>query len=90
MLEVNLTTPMHLSALAAQKMVRAGGGSIVNIASVQGPDQRRLQGRPGQPNPLTGPGFGLHEHPGKCGGPWGDHHRKLHALEMSENPEEVA
>lgn len=36
MLEVNLTTPMHLSALAAQKMVRAGGGSIVNIASVQG------------------------------------------------------
>ena len=35
-LEVNLTAPMHLSALAAQKMQKVGGGAIVNIASVQG------------------------------------------------------
>jgi NAD(P)-dependent dehydrogenase (short-subunit alcohol dehydrogenase family) len=35
-LEVNLTAPMHLSALAAREMVRAGGGAIVNVASVQG------------------------------------------------------
>lgn len=34
--EVNLTAPMHLSALAARKMVKSGGGSIVNLASVQG------------------------------------------------------
>lgn len=34
--EVNLTAPMHLSALAARKMVKSGGGSIVNVASVQG------------------------------------------------------
>ncbi|GEM87014.1 SDR family NAD(P)-dependent oxidoreductase [Meiothermus granaticius] len=35
-LEVNLTAPMHLSALAAREMAKAGGGSIVNLASVQG------------------------------------------------------
>jgi len=35
-LEVNLTTPMHLSALAAREMVKSGGGAIVNVASVQG------------------------------------------------------
>jgi len=35
-LEVNLTAPMHLSALAAPHMARAGGGAIVNVASVQG------------------------------------------------------
>lgn len=35
-LEVNLTAPMHLSALAAQKMRKVGGGAIVNVASVQG------------------------------------------------------
>ncbi|RDI94501.1 SDR family NAD(P)-dependent oxidoreductase [Meiothermus sp. QL-1] len=35
-LEVNLTAPMHLSALAAREMAKAGGGAIVNIASVQG------------------------------------------------------
>jgi len=35
-LEVNLTAPMHLCALAAPVMARGGGGSIVNVASVQG------------------------------------------------------
>lgn len=35
-LQVNLTAPMHLSALAASAMVKSGGGAIVNIASVQG------------------------------------------------------
>jgi NAD(P)-dependent dehydrogenase (short-subunit alcohol dehydrogenase family) len=35
-LEVNLTAPMHLSALAAPLMARGGGGAIVNVASVQG------------------------------------------------------
>ncbi len=35
-LEVNLTAPMHLSALAAREMVKSGGGAIVNVASVQG------------------------------------------------------
>jgi len=35
-LDVNLTAPMHLSALAAREMVKGGGGAIVNIASVQG------------------------------------------------------
>lgn len=35
-LEVNLTAPMHLSALAAREMVKTGGGAIVNVASVQG------------------------------------------------------
>ncbi|RIH85370.1 SDR family NAD(P)-dependent oxidoreductase [Calidithermus roseus] len=35
-LEVNLTAPMHLSALAAREMNKNGGGAIVNIASVQG------------------------------------------------------
>jgi len=35
-LEVNLTAPMHLSALAARRMQRVGGGAIVNVASVQG------------------------------------------------------
>ncbi|WP_370444429.1 SDR family NAD(P)-dependent oxidoreductase [Meiothermus sp. Pnk-1] len=35
-LEVNLTAPMHLSALAAREMAKAGGGAIVNVASVQG------------------------------------------------------
>ncbi|AFV75495.1 dehydrogenase of unknown specificity, short-chain alcohol dehydrogenase like protein [Thermus oshimai JL-2] len=35
-LEVNLTAPMHLSALAARRMMRVGGGAIVNVASVQG------------------------------------------------------
>lgn len=35
-LEVNLTAPMHLSALAARWMMRLGGGAIVNVASVQG------------------------------------------------------
>ncbi len=35
-LEVNLTAPMHLSALAARAMHRVGGGAIVNVASVQG------------------------------------------------------
>jgi NAD(P)-dependent dehydrogenase (short-subunit alcohol dehydrogenase family) len=35
-LEVNLTAPMHLSALSAREMVKNGGGAIVNIASVQG------------------------------------------------------
>lgn len=35
-LEVNLTAPMHLSALAAKEMVKAGGGAVVNVASVQG------------------------------------------------------
>ena len=35
-LEVNLTAPMHLSALAAREMARLGGGAIVNVASVQG------------------------------------------------------
>lgn len=33
-LEVNLTAPMHLSALAAQRM--RDGGAIVHVASVQG------------------------------------------------------
>ena len=35
-LEVNLTAPMHLSALAAREMRKVGGGAIVNVASVQG------------------------------------------------------
>jgi NAD(P)-dependent dehydrogenase (short-subunit alcohol dehydrogenase family) len=35
-LEVNLTAPMHLSALAAREMGKVGGGAIVNVASVQG------------------------------------------------------
>ncbi len=35
-LEVNLTAPMHLSALAAREMQKVGGGAIVNVASVQG------------------------------------------------------
>jgi NAD(P)-dependent dehydrogenase (short-subunit alcohol dehydrogenase family) len=35
-LEVNLTAPMHLSALAAREMSKSGAGAIVNIASVQG------------------------------------------------------
>jgi NAD(P)-dependent dehydrogenase (short-subunit alcohol dehydrogenase family) len=35
-LEVNLTTPMHLSGLAARFMAPNGGGAIINIASVQG------------------------------------------------------
>lgn len=35
-LEVNLTAPMHLSALAAREMAKTGGGAIVNVASVQG------------------------------------------------------
>ena len=35
-LEVNLTAPMHLAALAAPVMARGGGGAIVNVASVQG------------------------------------------------------
>lgn len=35
-LEVNLTAPMHLSALAAREMVKSGGGAVVNVASVQG------------------------------------------------------
>jgi len=35
-LEVNLTAPMHLAALAAPVMAQHGGGAIVNVASVQG------------------------------------------------------
>ncbi|MDM7324039.1 MAG: SDR family oxidoreductase, partial [Thermus sp.] len=35
-LEVNLTAPMHLSALAAREMGKVGGGAVVNVASVQG------------------------------------------------------
>jgi NAD(P)-dependent dehydrogenase (short-subunit alcohol dehydrogenase family) len=35
-LEVNLTAPMHLAALAAREMGKVGGGAIVNVASVQG------------------------------------------------------
>jgi NAD(P)-dependent dehydrogenase (short-subunit alcohol dehydrogenase family) len=35
-LEVNLTAPMHLSALAAREMRKVGGGAIVQVASVQG------------------------------------------------------
>jgi NAD(P)-dependent dehydrogenase (short-subunit alcohol dehydrogenase family) len=33
---VNLTAPMHLSALAAREMRKVGGGAIVQVASVQG------------------------------------------------------
>ena len=35
-LEVNLTAPMHLSALVVREMRKVGGGAIVNVASVQG------------------------------------------------------
>lgn len=35
-LELNLVAPFHLSQLAARHMLAAGGGSIVNIASVLG------------------------------------------------------
>ncbi|RIH82149.1 Dihydroanticapsin 7-dehydrogenase [Calidithermus terrae] len=35
-LDVNLTAPMHLSALAAREMSKNAGGAIVNVASVQG------------------------------------------------------
>ena len=35
-LDVNLTGPMHLSAVAAPVMAQGGGGAIVNVASVQG------------------------------------------------------
>jgi NAD(P)-dependent dehydrogenase (short-subunit alcohol dehydrogenase family) len=35
-LDVNLTAPMHLSALASREMAKTGGGAIVNVASVQG------------------------------------------------------
>ncbi|WP_457632507.1 SDR family NAD(P)-dependent oxidoreductase [Oceanithermus desulfurans] len=35
-LEVNLTAPMHLSALFARALPQGTGGAIVNVASVQG------------------------------------------------------
>ncbi len=35
-MELNVTAPFHLSQLAARHMLAAGGGSIVNIASILG------------------------------------------------------
>ncbi len=43
MLHVNLTVPMRLSQAAAREMVKTGGGSIINIASVSG--QQASRGR---------------------------------------------